>query len=815
MQGLTGSQDMVRFEGFELDLRAGELRHQGGKTIRLAEQPFQILTMLLERPGEVVTREEIRMRLWANDTVVEFEHSISAAMNRLRLALGDSAESPRYIETLARRGYRWRTPVQWVKSTPLNLPTPLPASAPTGAGSPVANVDPRGPATPVANGPQASGVAKGAAPAISTTSTPEEAAHELPQGTIKRRWSSIVGGTLVIVVIMVGTFFYFHRKPKLTEKDSVVLADFVNSTGDPVFDGSLREALATKLDESPYFNVVSDAAIQRTLRLMKQTTDTPLTPELAREVCQRGVSGAVLAGTISGIGNKYALTLNAMNCESGASLARIEADANGKDNVLTALDKLASSMRRRLGESLASVEKFNRPIEQVTTSSLEALQAYALGRSAFSKTDFSSCVPFFQRATMLDPNFAMAYAVLGAAYGNLGEGTLSRENATRAFALHDNASEREKLYIDTHYYDLATGDLNKAAEVYQLWQKIYPRDINPWNNLGVFYREMGQLENAEQQFLGLLRIESDFVQALSNLGDTYRMENRFEESKSILQKGVTAAPGASSLHADLGETVFAKNDRAGMQQQIEWLNANGHEDQALLLQASSEAFLGKLRESRMLVDRIISIARKRRANGQAASAAAQEANAEALLGDLQQGRTYAERAISFQPDDAEPGAAQALALSGQGSRAEMLFKQLVKKRPDDTLLNGIAFPVTGAILAMARNNPKQALTILEPVQQYRLAPDSIYLYVRGLAYLQVKQGKEAAVEFQTILDHRGLFSFSPTYPLAHLGLARSYALQGDTVKARVAYQDFLTLWKDADLDIPVLIAAKSEYAKLN
>jgi eukaryotic-like serine/threonine-protein kinase len=292
------------------------------------------------------------------------------------------------------------------------------------------------------------------------------------------------------------------------------------------------------------------------------------------------------------------------------------------------------------------------------------------------------------------------------------------------------------------------------------------------------------------------------------------MGNRFEESKSILQKGVNQVPSSSSFHADLGVTAFAQNDRSGMQQQIEWLNANGHEDEALLLEASSEAFLGKLRESRMLLDHIISIARQKRANGQAASAATGEANAEALFGDLQQGRTYAERAISFQPDDAEPGAAQALALSGQSARAEMLLNQVVKKRPDDTLLNGIAFPITRAILAMVRNDPKQALTILEPVQQYRLAPDSIYLYVRGLAYLQVKQGKEAAVEFQTILDHRGLFAFSPTYPLAQLGLARAYALQGDTVKARAAYKDFLTLWKDADTDVPILKQAKAEYAKL-
>ena len=680
--------------------------------------------------------------------------------------------------------------------------------------STVAKPDTRPVLEVVRDGSQTSGVAAGAAPAVSTTSTPEEVVHERVGGAIKHHWPSIVGGSVVILVIALGTFFYSHRGPKLTEKDSVVLADFVNSTGDSVFDGSLREALAAKLDESPYFNIASDAAIQQTLRLMKQRTDTPLTPELAREVCQRGVSGAVLAGTISGIGNKYVLTLDAINCDSGASLARIEADADGKDNVLPALDKLASSLRGRLGESLSSVEKFNRPIEQVTTSSLEALKSYSLGRSAFGKLENSFSVSFFQRATTLDPNFAMAYAVLGVTYANLGEGALARENAAKAYELRDRVSEREKLYIDTHYWEFVTGDLNKAAEVYQLWQEMYPRDFNPWNNLGVIYREIGQQENAERQFLGVLRISPDNVRALSNLGLIFRMENRFEDSKSILQKRVNQVPGSSSLHGDLGMTAFAMNDRAGMQQQIEWLKTNGHEDEALLLEASLKAFLGKLRESRMLVDYFISIAQQKRFNGLAASAAAQEANFEALFGDIQQSRTYAERAISFQPDEAEPGAVQALALSGRSARAELLLDQVVKNHPDDTLLNGIAVPVTRAILAMVRNNPEQALTILEPVQQYRLAPESNYLYARGLAYLQVKQGKEAAVEFQTILDHRGLFSLSPIYPLAHLGLARAYVLQGDAVRARAVYQDFLTLWKDADPDVPILIAAKAEYAKL-
>ncbi len=504
-----------------------------------------------------------------------------------------------------------------------------------------------------------------------------------------------------------------------------------------------------------------------------------------------------------------------MNCASGASLVHIEADADGKDNVLPALDKLASRMRGRLGESLASVEKFNRPGEQLTTGSLEALKAYGLGRSAFVQLENSFSLPFFERATTLDPNFAMAYAVLAAAYGNLGEAALARENATKAFALHGRVSDREKLYIDTHYYDLATGDLNKAAEVYLLWEQLYPRDFNPWNNLGVIYRDMGQQPNAEKQFLGALRINSNYAQAFDNLAGTYTMANRFAESQSIFQRAINLVPASSNLHANLAVNAFAQNDRLGVQQQIAWLNANGHEDDALLLQAAQATFLGRLEESRTLVDRIISPAQQKRANGLAAGLAARQANAESLFGELQQGRRYAERAMSFQPDDPEPGAMQALALSGQVVRAQRILDDLAKKHPDDTLLNGIAFPVTRSILAMARNNPRQALTLLEPAERYRLAPDSIYLYVRGLTYLQLKQGNEAALEFQTILDHRGLFPSSPIYPLAHLGLAHACVLQGDTLKARAAYQNFLTLWQNADPDIPILIAAKSEYAKLH
>lgn len=791
-----------RFGPFEVNLTTGELRKHGMR-LRLQEQPFQVLALLLARSGKLVTREEIRERLWPSGTFVDFDNGLNTALSRLREVLGDSAEHPRYIETLARRGYRCMVPFEWVESASHDVLTADATGSLAGATPPIAT---------------------GSALTGSSRPISEEPVRQPPQRTTRWRRLVLAGGTLAIVVLAAGTFFYFPRRPKLTEKDSVVLADFVNSTGDPVFDGSLREALAAKLDESPYFNVVSDAALKQTLRLMKQPVDAHLTPELAREVCQRGVSGAVLVGTISSIGNKYVLTLNAMNCVSGASLARIEADADGKDNILAALGKLASSMRGRLGETLASVEKFNSPVEQVTTGSLEALKAYALGRSAFGRTDFSACVPFFQRATTLDPNFAMAYAVLAAAYANLGEAALAQKNATKAFALHDRVSERERLYIDTHYYDLATGDFNKAAEVYLLWEKMYPRDANPWNNLGVLYRDMGQQQNAEQQLLGDLRLDPGDDNAFNTLGQVYRAEGRFEESRSVLQKAVTQMPSSPYYRSDLAVTAFAMNDRVEILRQVAWLNNNAHEDEALLLDASPGVLLGKLKESRRLTDRIISNAQQKRAIGWAVSAVAQQANAEALFGELQQARSYAERAISFQPDDPEPAAVQALALSGQLVRAERFLDELAKKHPDDTLLNGIEFPVARAILAMARHDAGRALTILEPVERYRLAPDSatyaggyppIHLYLRGLAYLQVKQGKEAAVEFQTILDHPGLYTFSPTYPLAELGLARARALQGDVDGARTAYKAFFTFWKDADPDIPVLIAAQAEYTNLH
>ena len=631
----------------------------------------------------------------------------------------------------------------------------------------------------------------------------------------KNRWPLFsVAGVILIVVIAAGAYFYAHRKPMLTEKDPIVLADFVNTTGDAVFDGSLREALAAKLAESPYLNIVSNSTIQQTLRLMEQPANTRLTPEIAQQVCQRDGGRAVLEGTISGIGTQYALTLNALNCDTGASLVRVEADANGKDAVLSALGKLAAEMRGSLGESLATIQKFNVPVEMATTSSLDALKAYSLAIQTMKLGNFPQCVPLLDHAVALDPNFAMAYATLGTVYTDMGENDLSIENMKKAFALRDRASEPEKLYLDSHYYQFVTGDLNKAEQTYELWQQTYPRDIIPRINLGNLYTQMGQFDKAAQACLEALRIDSSNAIAAGLLGQIYQFQNRFDEAKAIFQKGLAQSPSAGGYHQGLWTIAFIQEDAAGMQEQVQWAKSNGTEANLAPLEASTDMVLGQFAKSKAIFEQFIPLAIQRHLNDQAASAMAGIAGAEALYGYTQQARTDAEKAISLDPENPPPGAVDVLAVTGDSARAEKILDQLAKKNPQDTLLNAIDLPIIRALVALSSGKTQEALMILKPAEQYRLAPGHEYSYVLGMVNLRAKDGKSAAAEFQFILDHHGAFAFDVVYPLARLGLARARVLEGDQSGARTAYQDFLAFWKNADPDIPVLKQARAEYAKL-
>ncbi len=649
-----------------------------------------------------------------------------------------------------------------------------------------------------------------------------QAAAAAPPAAIKRRRTAVAAGAvLAAAIVAAGGYFYFGRTPTLTEKDSIVVADFVNTTGDPVFDGSLREALVAKVAESPYFNIVSDARVGQTLRFMELPADARLTPDLARQVCERSGGRLVLGGTISGFGPQYALTLDAADCASASSVARAEAEASGKDQVLPALGKLASEMRSKLGESVASIRKFDTPIERATTSSLEALKAYSLAVQRLDTGNFSACVPLLDRAISLDPNFAMAYATLATAYFDMPaerNGPLVFDNAKKAFELRDRVSEREKVYISSHYYQFATRDLAMANQTYQLWEDTYPNDVVPHINRGLNYRLLGQSENALEEYGAALRLDPNNAIALGGLGISYLAQNRFEEAQSVFRKGTKQFPNASDFHALLYQVALAREDSAEMQRQLQWLETNGQRERALTLEGGAALFRGELVRAGELFQQLVGRAIERKSSATASSAAAQLAFAEAAFGALPKARLDALKSVSLLPAVPDTDAIGALAIAGDTARAEKLAEALAQKWPDDTLLNDIHLPTIRALVALAHGNPGQALTILEVVQPYRLAP-SAYLYVHGLACLQAGDGKNAAADFQTILDHRARIlrpgvPIQPLYPLARLGLARARALLGDRSGERAAYQDFLAAWKTADSALPVLMQAKEAYAKL-
>ena len=675
------------------------------------------------------------------------------------------------------------------------------------------------PAVRTANAEPGGGSAASGASRISSEFTTAATVVDEAAPTGKKRLRLFATGFLIVaVVVTVSAFLYENRKPMLTTKDSIVLADFVNTTGDAVFDGSLREALAAKLAESPFLNVVSDSAMRQTLSFMEQPLNARLAPELARQVCQRDGSRAVLDGTISGIGDQYALTLEAVNCETGASLARVEADANGKNNILPALGKLASGMRSKLGESLATIQKYDMPVETATTSSLEALKAYSTARRDLEMGDFAAAVPLLQHAIALDPNFAMAYATLGTIYSNMNNGNggdPSAENMKKAFALRDRASEREKLYIDSHYYEFAEDDFGKTEQTYLLWEQTYPRDETPWVNLGSQYLIVGRLDEGTQQLQTAYQINPDSVVVGSQLANAYIYRNRFDEAKAIDQKGLEKNPDAASHHQQLWEIAFVQGDAPVQKEQMDWIRSKpGGKQAADQLATLTDIILGKVAEAEKILETQEGAGSQPPSKKSMANNLGQRASIEAVFGYEQKARADGEKSLSLAPDQPDLSVVDALAMCGDTAPAEKALAILAKTNPKDVSFNGIDSPIVRAILAMDRKDPQQALTILQPVDQYRWAPNRDYLYFLGQANLQAKDGKAAAAAFQAMIDHHGLFALDAVYPLAKLGLARARAMQGDAAGARMAYQDFFASWKDADPDIPILQQAKAEYAKL-
>ncbi len=659
----------------------------------------------------------------------------------------------------------------------------------------------------------ASGISAAASP---TTAIP--ASGSTAAAATSRRWPVLAGAILSVVALSVIAVFYFtHRAPKLSEKDSIVLAEFTNTTGDPVFDGTLRQGLASQLAQSPFLNILSDEQIQQTLRYMSQAPTARLTNDLARQVCQRTQSAAVLDGSIAQIGSTYNLVLNAVNCATGEMLATAQAEASDKNQVLGALGKVAADIRGKLGESLGSIQKFNTPIEKATTSSLEALKAYSGGMLARRDKGDEIAEPFFKQAINLDPNFAIAYAELGQVNFNTGNRVLGAEYTQKAYDLRDRASELERFYIESHYHDIVTGDRQKAIQVYEQWSQTYPRDSIPPNNLAVGYALIGQPEKALSKALEAQRLDPE--DSLSNLAvaSSYVDLDRYDEARATINQAVVKKIDVAPFHLVSYQLGFIQNDSAVMAREIDYLSKNSPwaAGNAMNQQAQSEAYVGHLEKARDLFRRVVESQKGLGRKEPAATSLLILADILAVTGDTAGARKEAAAALEIaQSVEVNSDAAIAFALAGDTARAESLASKLAKDSPSDTDINAMVLPEVGAVIASDRNDPAKAVELLQPAQPYDLAFFFDIPYVRGQAYLQQHKGPEAAAEFQKILDHRGIVRNRIFGALAHLGSGRAYALQGDTSKARTAYQDFLALWKDADPEIPILQQAKSEYAKL-
>jgi len=641
---------------------------------------------------------------------------------------------------------------------------------------------------------------------------------------VGRRWKVIIPAAIGLLALAVAGYFYFHRTPKLTDRDTIVLADFANTTGDALFDGTLRQGLSVQLAQSPFLSLVSDEGIHHTLRMMGQSASARLTPEIAREICQRTSSAATLDGSIALLGTQYNLILSAVNCASGDLLAIAEARASDKSHILDALGKVASEMRSRLGESLGTVQKYNTPLEQATTPSLEALQAYNLGYKTWRAGDNAAALPFLQRAAQLDPNFALAYSGMGVAYTNLGETGSSVQNTRKAFELRAGVSEQERLLIESDYYNSVTGDLIKARRSAALGAQTYPRDPTFHLDLGVFLTTLGQYEPSLKEFSESLRLapyESFFYREVvfTNL-----LLNRPEEAQAIARKAHEKGLD-SSLSPVLYGIAFYQGDTAGMAQQVvSATGTTGDADLLFALEADTAAHFGSLGKAREFSRQAANSAERAGEKEAAAGYYTVSALREGLFGEADKARQQVTLAKGRSTGrDIDYGVALALAYAGDDGRALVLTNDLDKKFPEDTVVQFNYLPTLRAKLALSRAHPQQALDILATAAPYDLGLPSLSLYnwpnlypvyVRGEAYLALHQGPQAAAEFQKILDHRGVVLNEPIGALAHLQLGRAYALAGDAAKARAAYQDFFALWKDADPDVPILIQAKAEYAKL-
>jgi serine/threonine protein kinase len=632
-----------------------------------------------------------------------------------------------------------------------------------------------------------------------------------------------IGVPAALVVLILAGFWFWRSRPTapLTEKDTVVLADFTNTTGDPVFDDALKQALAVDLSQSPFINVLSDRRMSETLRLMGRASGERVTREVAQEICLRTGSKALLTGSISSLGSQYLVGLEAVNCGNGDTLAKDETTASRKEDVVKALSTVTTTLRTRLGESLASVQKFDVPIE-ATTPSLEALKTFSMGVTTQAEKGDAEAIPFFKRAIEIDPNFAMAYARLGISYANLGQPSMALQNLERAYGLRDRVSAREKLHI-TADYAYATGELEKEAQTYLLWIQSYPRDAIPHINLGANATALGQYDKGVVENKEGVRLEPINSAGVGNLAQGYMAVNRLADAKTTLEQAQARNLDGVGIRLQMYSLAFLEGDAGQMEQQLAWSAGKpGAEDPLLSAQSDTEAYHGHLARARDFSRRAVDSAVRADSKETAALWQVNGALREAEFGNSAEAKKGMAAALALAPGrDVKVEAALILARTGDSAGAKAMIQELEKSNPSNTVLKLYWAPTLRAAMELNGERAAQALVFLEAAAPYELGEPppmtqgTLYpVYLRGEAYLQEHKGNEAVAEFQKFLDHRGIVGNFFTGALAHLGLARAYAMSGDTGKSRAAYQEFFALWKDADPDIPVLKQAKAEYAKL-
>ncbi|AEU36491.1 winged helix-turn-helix domain-containing protein [Granulicella mallensis] len=765
----------AQFGAFELNLKTGELRvpepGREDRKILLQEQPFQVLRLLIDHRGEIVTREEIRRTLWPNDTNVDFDHSINVAVASIRRALSDSASQPRYIETVARRGYRLVLPVELVESS--------------------------------SHERTAEGVEQESAQSLSRAIPP---------------WKWIISATLLLVAISGGGFYWrgLHR-PKLSAEDTIVVADISNQTSDPIFDDALNTALLVELQQTPFLNVLGADKVRGNLKLLNHPMDAKITPEIALQICNRTNSRAVVASSIADVGNHFRIELRGIDCKSGKTFARSSQDVGKRSEVVHALGVVGSHLRSRMGEPKTSILKFDKPLEKATSQSVEALQLLTKGYRQHFSYDLYSAITFYQRAIDIDPSFALAYAALAARYSNQDDVEAARAAVEKAYALRNNLTEQNRFQVESLYFDIGTWELEKAQQVHMEWAQTFPEDPRAHVNFASSLRYLGQYERSSTE-------ARDAVRLLPS-GSTYWalmtaaiLSGQLDGAKGIFEEAQARGFDTDQLHLLRHLLGFLQHDESAMKEQLVW--SHGKKDvefEMLWRESGAQMYYGQFREAHRLFEHITSLT-----PGSGPSYEFREPTAlqEIEVGNFAEGHRLIANAVRKDRSRNERlSLALIFARDGNLQEARQLAEAINHEFPLDTLTQNYCLPTIWAAIKLHENDPAGAIETLRPALHYDFAYPNAFngvypAYIRGIAYLQTGDGRSAAVEFQKVADHPAIVGRSVVGALAHLQLGRAQAMMGDKVGARKSYQDFLALWKDADSDIPIYKQAKAEYARL-